>query len=77
MKQAVIKIPESLVKKLDLKYGNTVEAKIGKGQLVIFKKEYKPSGFMKFIGIWKDDNVDEVFRDIRKGWRHLAKKLHA
>lgn len=77
MKQTAIKIPDDVVKKLALKDGDIIKAKIGKGQLVILKKESKPSGFMKFAGIWKDDNVDEVFRDIRRSWQKWAKKLHA
>lgn len=77
MKQTAIKIPEYLVKKLDLKYGDIVEAKIGKGQLILLKKPFKPSGFMKFAGIWKNEQVDEIFHDIRKGWKKWAKKLPA
>lgn len=77
MKQAVIKIPESVVKELDLKNGDTVEAKVGKGRLVISKKKEKPSGFLKFAGIWEGDEVDKVFRDIRKGWDKWSKKLPA
>jgi len=77
MKQTAIKIPDDVVKKLALKDGDIIKAKIGKGQLVILKKESKPSGFMKFAGIWKDDNVDEVFRDIRRSWQKWAKKLPA
>lgn len=77
MKQTAIKIPEGIVKEFALKDGDIIKAKIGKGQLVILKKESKPSGFMKFAGIWKDDKVDEVFRDIRKSWQKWAKKLPA
>ena len=38
MKQTAIKIPEGIVKEFALKDGDIIKAKIGKGQLVILKK---------------------------------------
>ena len=77
MKQALVEIPDNLVKKLDLKDGDIIEAKAGKGKLFLLKKESNLSGFMKFAGIWKNDKTDEVFREIRAGWNKWAKKLPA
>ena len=63
-----IKIPAKIAKKDALKDGSIVEAKIKKGKLIILSKMDKTKNIIKFAGIWKDDNVDKVFCEIRTGW---------
>jgi len=66
--ETVLKIPENLAKKLELKEGDTIEAVVEKGNLVFLGKKDKVSKIMQYAGIWQNEDVDEVFHEIRKGW---------
>lgn len=65
---AVIDIPAKLAKKLALKEGMVVEAKVEKGKLVILGKRDKIKNIMQYAGIWEKEKVDEVFHEIRGAW---------
>jgi len=73
----VLKIPENLAKKLGLKEGDTIEAVVEKGNLVFLGKKDKVSKIMQYAGIWQNEDVDEVFHEIRKGWDKWQRNLSA
>jgi len=68
-----IDIPPRIAKKFALKDGVIVEARVAKGKLLILNK--KKNKIMQFAGIWKNENVDEVFREIRRDWSKWKKNL--
>ena len=71
-----IDIPPRIAKKFALKDGVIVEARVAKGKLLILnKKKNKIAKIMQFAGIWKNENVDEVFREIRRDWSKWKKNL--
>ena len=71
-----IDIPPRIAKKFALKDGVIVEARVAKGKLLILdKKKIKIAKIMQFAGIWKNENVDEVFREIRRDWNEWKKNL--
>jgi len=75
--ETVLKIPENLAKKLELKEGDTIEAVVEKGNLVFLGKKGKVSKIMQYAGIWQNEEVDEVFHEIRKGWDKWQRNLSA
>jgi bifunctional DNA-binding transcriptional regulator/antitoxin component of YhaV-PrlF toxin-antitoxin module len=75
--ETVLKIPENLAKKLELKEGDTIEAVVEKGNLVFLGKKDKVSKIMQYAGIWQNEDVDEVFHEIRKGWDKWQRNLSA
>lgn len=75
--ETVLKIPENLAKKLELKEGDTIEAVVEKGNLVFLGKKDKVSKIMQYAGIWQNEDVDEVFHEIRKGWNKWQRNLSA
>jgi antitoxin component of MazEF toxin-antitoxin module len=70
-----INIPAKIVKKLALKDGTIIEAKVEKGKLIILSKKDKTAKIMRYAGIWKDEEVDEVFRKIRMEWGRWQKGM--
>ena len=75
--ETVLKIPENLARKLELKEGDTIEAVVEKGNLVFLGKKDKVSKIMQYAGIWQNEDVDEVFHEIRKGWDKWQRNLSA
>jgi len=75
-KEAIV-IPERIAKKLSLKDGMIIEAKVEKGKLLILGRKNETKNIMKYAAIWKDEDVDRVFRGVRKGWRKWQKSLSA
>ena len=75
--ETVLKIPVSLARELDLKEGDTVEATVEKGKLVFLGKKDKVSKIMQYAGIWQNEDVDEVFHEMRKGWDKWQRNLSA
>jgi bifunctional DNA-binding transcriptional regulator/antitoxin component of YhaV-PrlF toxin-antitoxin module len=70
-----ITIPAKIAKKLALKDGSIIEARVEKGKLFILGKRDKTTKVMQYAGIWKNEKVDEVFREIRKEWIRWQKGL--
>jgi len=75
--ETVLKIPESLARELELKEGDTIEAVVEKGKLVFLSKKDRVSKIMKYAGIWQNEDVEEVFHEIRKGWNKWQRNLSA
>lgn len=73
---AAINIPSKILKKLSLKDGAIVKAKIEKGKLFIVREKDEPVKIMKYAGIWKDEDVENAFREIRRDWSKWTKSLH-
>jgi len=76
-KKEVIAIPARIAKKLSLRDGMIVEAKVEKGKLLILGRRNKIKNIMKYAGIWEGVDVDSVFREIRKDWHKWQKSLSA
>ena len=76
-RKEAIAIPARVAKKLSLRDGMIVEAKVEKGKLLILKKKNKIKNIMKYAGIWEGEDVDGVFREIRKDWHKWQKSLSA
>ncbi len=76
-KNEAIGIPARIAKKLSLKDGMIVEARVEKGKLLILGRKGKIKNIMKYAGIWEDEDVDSVFREIRKEWQKWQKSLSA
>jgi antitoxin component of MazEF toxin-antitoxin module len=76
-KNEAIAIPARIAKKLSLKDGMIVEARVKKGKLLILGRKDKIKNIMKYAGIWEDEDVDSVFREIRKEWQKWQKSLSA
>jgi len=72
-----ISIPAKISEKLALKEGSIVEARFAKGKLLILGKKDRTADIMKFAGLWKKEDVDEIFRDICKNWSKWQKNLSA
>ena len=77
IKKDAIPIPASIAKKLSLKDGMIVEAKVEKGKLLILRKKNKTRNIMKYAGIWKNEDVNRIFREIRRDWGKWQKSLSA
>jgi antitoxin component of MazEF toxin-antitoxin module len=76
-KNEAIAIPARIAKKLSLKDGMIVEARVEKGKLLILGRKDKIKNIVKYAGIWEDEDVDSVFREIRKEWHKWQKSLSA
>ena len=76
-RKEAIAIPARIAKKLSLRDGMIVEAKVEKGKLLILGRKNKIKNIMKYAGIWQDVDVDRVFRKIRKDWHKWQKSLSA
>jgi bifunctional DNA-binding transcriptional regulator/antitoxin component of YhaV-PrlF toxin-antitoxin module len=72
-----IAIPARIAKKLSLRDGMIVEARVEKGKLLILGRKNKIKNTMKYAGIWEGEDVDSVFREIRKDWHKWQKSLSA
>lgn len=64
----IISIPADVIKKLRLKNGTVVEAKVEKGKLLILGKKNEIAKIMQYAGIWEKEDVDRIFREIRREW---------
>ncbi len=76
-KNEAITIPVRVAKKLSLKDGMIVEAKVEKGKLLILGKKNKIAKIMKYAGIWKNEDVSRIFGEIHRDWRKWQKNLSA
>ncbi len=76
-RKEAIAIPARIARKLSLRDGMIVEARVEKGKLLIVGKKNKIRNIMKYAGIWENKDVDSVFREIRKDWHKWQKSLSA
>lgn len=72
-----ITIPAKIAKRLSLKDGTIVEARVEKGKLLILGEKDKTAKIMQYAGIWEKENVDKVFKEIRTGWSKWQKSVSA
>ncbi len=73
-----INIPARVAKKFALKEGAIIEARVEKGRLLILrKKKDKIAKIMQYAGMWENEKVDEVFREIRRKWGKWQKRMPA
>jgi bifunctional DNA-binding transcriptional regulator/antitoxin component of YhaV-PrlF toxin-antitoxin module len=72
--EAII-IPSKIAKKLSLRDGMIIEAKVEKGKLLILGRKNKIKNIMRYAGIWEGENVDRIFKEIRKDWYKWQKSL--
>ena len=68
-----IPIPAKIMKKLSLHDGTIVEGVVEGGKLFILQRKDKMEEIMQFAGIWENENVEEIFTEIRKGWKKWRK----
>ena len=54
-----------------------LESRVEKGKLLILGRKNKIKNIMKYAGIWGGEDVDSVFRGIRKDWHKWQKSLSA
>jgi len=77
-KEAVtISIPAKITEKLALREGTIVEARVENGKLLILGKKDRTAEIIKFAGMWENEDVDEVFKEIRKNWSKWHRSLSA
>ena len=76
-RKEAITIPARIAKKLSLRDGMIVEARVEKGKLLILGRKNKIKNIIKYGGIWEGVDVDSVFREIRKDWHKWQKSLSA
>ena len=76
-KKEAIAIPARIAKKLSLRDGMIVEARVEKGKLLILGRKNKIKNIIKYAGIWEGEDVDSIFREIRKDWHKWQKTLSA
>jgi AbrB family looped-hinge helix DNA binding protein len=76
-KNEVITIPAKIAKKLALKEGTIVEARVEKGKLLILGKKNKTNHIMRYAGIWENEEVEKIFGKIRRDWTQWQKNLPA
>ena len=76
-KSEAITIPAKIAKKLSLKEGTIVEARVEKGKLLILGKKNKANHIMRYAGMWENEDVDRVFGKIRRDWTKCQKNLPA
>jgi len=74
-RKEAITIPARIAKNLSLRDGMIVEAKVEKGKLLILGRKNKIKNIMKYAGIWEGEDVESVFREIRKDWHKWQKSL--
>lgn len=74
-KSEQITIPVKVAKKLSLKEGTIVEAEVKMGKLFITATKDKTANIMQYAGLWKNEDVLRVFKDIRKKWSKWEKSL--
>jgi AbrB family looped-hinge helix DNA binding protein len=75
-KNEAITIPAKIAKKLALKEGSIVEARVEKEKLLILGKKNRANQIMRYAGIWEKEEVDKVFDKIRRDWNKWQKNLH-
>lgn len=75
LKREPITIPVKVAKKLSLKEGTIVEAEVKMGKLFITATKDKTANIMQYAGLWKNEDVLKVFKDIRKKWSKWEKSL--
>ena len=64
-----IPISAKIMRKLSLHDGTIVEGVVEGGKLLILQKKDNMAELMQFAGIGENENVCEVFKEIRKGWK--------
>jgi bifunctional DNA-binding transcriptional regulator/antitoxin component of YhaV-PrlF toxin-antitoxin module len=63
-----IAIPRSILERLLLKEGDRVEVRVDTNRLILQGVVDKLAALRRFRGIWKDEDVDEVFQEIDEEW---------
>ncbi|MCX5884397.1 MAG: AbrB/MazE/SpoVT family DNA-binding domain-containing protein [Proteobacteria bacterium] len=74
-KNEAIIIPAKIAKKLALKEGTIVEARVEKGKLLILGKKNKANHIMRYAGIWEKEEVEKIFGKIHRDWAKWQKNL--
>jgi AbrB family looped-hinge helix DNA binding protein len=59
-KSEAITIPAKIAKKLALKEGTIVEARVEKGKLLILGKKNKANHIMRYAGMWENEDVERL-----------------
>jgi len=59
-----IAIPRPILERLLLKEGDRVEVRVDANRLTLQKAADKLAALRRFRGIWKDEDVDQVFQEI-------------
>ena len=73
----IIAIPRSILERLLLKEGDRVEVRVDTNRLILQGVADKLAALRRFRGIWKDEDVDKVFREIDEEWDRWNERLHA
>jgi len=76
-KYEAITIPARIAKRLSLKDGAIIEAKVEKGKLFIIGRKDKTAKIMQYAGIWENEDVEKVFSEIRNAWSRWKKSVSA
>jgi bifunctional DNA-binding transcriptional regulator/antitoxin component of YhaV-PrlF toxin-antitoxin module len=72
-----IAIPRSILERLLLKEGDRIEVTVDANRLILQGVADKLAALKCFRGIWKDEDVDKVFRGIDEEWDRWNERLHA
>ncbi len=72
-----IAIPKSILERLLLKEGDRIEVRLDANRLILQAVADKLAALRRFRGIWKDEDVDEVFQEINEEWNKWNERLHA
>jgi len=58
-----IAIPRSILERLSLKEGDRIEFRLDANRLILQRVADKLAALRRFRGVWKDEDVDEVFQE--------------
>lgn len=72
-----IAIPRSILERLSLKEGDTIEVRVDANKLILQGVADKLAALRRFRGIWKDEDVDKIFQEINEEWGKWNERLHA
>ena len=70
-----IAIPGSILERLSLKEGDTIEVRVDANRLILQGVTDKLVALRRFHGIWKDEDVDKVFQEINEEWSKWNERL--
>jgi bifunctional DNA-binding transcriptional regulator/antitoxin component of YhaV-PrlF toxin-antitoxin module len=73
----IIAIPRSILERLLLEEGDSVEVRVDTNRLILQGVADKLVALRRFRGIWKDENIDKVFQEIDEEWDKWNERLHA
>lgn len=72
-----IAVPGSILERLSLKEGDTIEVRVDANRLILQGVTDKLIALRRFRGIWKDEDIDKIFQEINEEWGKWNKRLHA